>query len=93
MELVLALLGGAAGGSLICGISPKVSVSLWLSLTGGMLGGAAFFLLFSRFLISGGVYFSGTVSLGSLLGLMSIGFAGGILVLSLICFKRWRNLR
>jgi len=93
MELVLALLGGAAGGSLICGISPKVSVSLWLSLIGGMMGGAAFFLLFSKLLVRGGVYFSGTANLGSLLGLMSVGFAGGVLMLSIICIKRWRNLR
>ncbi|MCF6304881.1 MAG: hypothetical protein L3J33_05875 [Rhodobacteraceae bacterium] len=92
MELVLALLGGAAGGSLICGISPKVSVSLGLSLMGGMVGGAAFFLLVSK-ITPGGSYFSGTADLGSLLGLMSIGFAGGILLMSLICIKRWRDLR
>ncbi len=93
MELILALLGGAAGGSLICGISPKVSVSLWLGLMGGMVGGAAFFLLVSKILSPGDTYFSGTADLGSLLGLMSIGFAGGIILLSLICIKRWRDLR
>ncbi len=93
MELVLALLGGAAGGSLICGISPKVSVSLWLSLMGGMAGGAALFLLLSKILLPGGAYFSGATDLGSMMGLMSIGFAGGILMLLLICIKHWRNLR
>lgn len=93
MELVLALLGGAAGGSLICGISPRVSVSLWVSLVGGMAGGAALFLVLAKFLSTGDAYFAGNADLGSLLGLMSVGFAGGILALSVICFKRWNSLR
>ncbi len=92
MELVIALLGGAAGGSLICGISPKISVKLWVSLLGGMVGGATLHLLFAKFLLPGGTKVAATADLASLFSLLILGFAGGVLALALICIRRWRDI-
>jgi len=89
MELVIALFGGAVGGSLICSISPKITISRWISLFGGMLGGAGLFLIVSKWLSPDLAPTAETVNLGSLLTLMVIGFAGGVLALMGLCIWRW----
>jgi len=93
MEFVLALLGGAAGGSFVPGIAPKFSVSLWKSLVGGVVGGGAIFLLLSKFLTPGGTKLAQTADLGSLVAIMAIGFIGGAVVLAAIGLKHRGNIR
>ena len=93
MELAIALLSGATGGSLISGISPKFSIAMWLSVFGGMVGGGMLYALFARIMMPGGVKAVGSVDLYSLLTILIIGFVGGIFMLLPIVLMRWRRHR
>ncbi|MBL4806228.1 MAG: hypothetical protein JKY31_02955 [Rhodobacteraceae bacterium] len=88
MELMIALIAGAAGGSMVCGISARISISAWISLLGGMVGGGVLYACIAFIFMPGGAKMAATADLMSFVVLMLVGVAGGALALTpLVLFK------